>query len=75
MSEPPPSAQDVDNKSAIDLAYNPEHHKHIDRRQYFIRECVENGRLRVPFVATTENIADFFTQPLMGRTSFACATE
>ena len=39
MSEPPPLK--LDNKSAIDLAYNPdvtpEHHaqtKHIDRRHY-----------------------------------------
>ena len=59
--------------SAIDLAYNPEHHartKHIDRRHYFIRECVENGRLRVPFVATADNIADFFTKPLMGKDFF-----
>ena len=71
MSEPPPLW--MDNKSAIDLAYNPEHHartKHIDRRHYFIRECVENGRLRVPFVATAENIADFFTKPLMGMDFF-----
>ena len=71
MSEPPPLK--MDNKSAIDLAYNPEHHartKHIDRRHYFIRECVENGRLRVPFVATADNIADFFTKPLMGKDFF-----
>ena len=67
MSEPPPLK--LDNKSAIDLAYNPEHHaktEHIDRRHYFIRKCVENGLLRVPFVPTTDNVADFFTKPLMG---------
>ena len=47
----------MDNKSAIDLAYNPENHsrtKHIARRHYFVRECVEEGRLRVPFVATID---------------------
>ena len=63
----------MDNKSAIDLAYNPEHHsrtKHIERRHYFIRECVENGRLHVPFVATAENMADFFTKPLANKTFF-----
>ena len=35
MSKPPPLK--LDNKSAIDLAYNPEHHsktKHIERRHY-----------------------------------------
>ena len=34
----------VDNTAAIDLAYNPQHHKrtkHIERRHYFVRECVE----------------------------------
>ena len=71
MSEPPPLK--LDNKSAIDLAYNPEHHaktKHIDRRHYFIRECVENRLLRVPFVPTNDNVADFFTKPLMGKDFF-----
>ena len=70
-SEPPPLH--MDNKSAIDLAYNPEHHartKHIERRHYFVRECVEHGRLRVPFVSTADNIADFFTKPLMGKEFF-----
>ena len=71
MSEPPPLR--LDNMSAIDLAYNPEHHsktKHIERRHYFIRECVENGKLRVPFVPTADNVADFFTKPLMGKHFF-----
>ena len=31
---------------------------------------MENGRLRVPFVATADNIADFFTKPLMGKDFF-----
>ena len=56
-----------DNKAAIDSAYNPENHsrtKHIDRRHYFIRELVEDGKLVVPFVPTLDNIADFFTKPL-----------
>ena len=48
MSEPPPLR--LDNMSAIDLAYNPEHHsktKHINCRHFFIRECVEEGKIRV----------------------------
>ena len=63
----------MDNKSAIDISYNPEHHsrtKHIDRRHYFIRECVEEGRLRVPFVSTVDNMADFFTKPLPKKSFF-----
>ena len=56
-----------DNKAAVDSAYNPENHartKHIDRRHYFIRELVEDGKIVVPFVPTDLNIADFFTKSL-----------
>ena len=44
--------------------------KHIERKHYFIRECVEEGRIRVPFVPSTDNLADFFTKPLMGKEYF-----
>ena len=55
----------MDNQSAIAIAYNPEMHqrtKHIDRRHFFIRELVENGTLRVPFVRSADNLGDFFTK-------------
>jgi hypothetical protein len=51
----------LDNKAAGDLAYSPEHHpktKHIDRRHFYIRECIENHRLRMPFVNSHDNLAD-----------------
>jgi hypothetical protein len=57
----------MDNKSAIDVAYNPEHHgrmKHVHRRHFFVRELVEDHLIRVPFVSTVNNWADFFTKPL-----------
>eukprot|EP00965_Chrysotila_dentata_P058182 1929372-Pleurochrysis_carterae.AAC.1 len=57
----------MDNKSAIDLAYNPEHHqrtKHIDRRHFFVQEKVESHELTVPFVRSANNMADFLTKPL-----------
>eukprot|EP00965_Chrysotila_dentata_P240813 6203928-Pleurochrysis_carterae.AAC.1 len=63
----------LDNKSAIDLAYNPEHHartKHIHRRHFFIRKKVEELELTVPFVRSTDNLADFFTKPLSPRLFF-----
>ena len=50
--------------------HNPEHHnrtKHIERRHFFVREMVENMRIRVPFVRTADNLADFFTKPLPPR--------
>ena len=59
----------MDNRSAIDVSYNPEHHgrmKHVARRHFFIRECVENHQIRVPFVRTDGNQADFFTKVKTG---------
>ena len=59
----------VDNQSAIAIAYNPELHqrtKHIERRHFFVREVVENEKIRVPYVRTVDNLADFFTKPLQG---------
>ena len=44
--------------------------KHVERRHLFIRECVENGHLVVPFVRTHENLADFFTKALPPKVFF-----
>ena len=63
----------VDNKAAIDLAYNPEHHqktKHIARRHFYVRELVEDKTINVPFVQSADNLADFFTKPLPARSFF-----
>ena len=62
-----------DNQSAIAVAYNPEHHsrmKHVERRHYFVRECVEDMKLVVPFVRTDANLADFFTKTLDNKRFF-----
>ena len=62
-----PTSLAVDNQSAINVAYNPEHHsrvKHIERRHFFVREKVEDHELCVPFVRSVDNMADFFTKPL-----------
>ena len=56
-----------DNRAAIDVSYNPQHHdriKHIERRHFFVRECVEDAQITVPYVRTTDNLADFFTKAL-----------
>ncbi|KAL8139011.1 hypothetical protein V2J09_005012 [Rumex salicifolius] len=63
----------VDNKSAIALAQNPVHHersKHIDTRYHFIRECVENGNVKLEYTKTETQLADILTKPL-GRQRFA----
>ena len=36
----------------------------IDRRHFYVRELVEDHVIRVPFVATADNLADFFTKGL-----------
>jgi hypothetical protein len=64
----------MDNKSGISVSYNPEHQgrmKHVERRHFFVRECVENHKITVPYVATAENLADFFTKPLPSKQFFA----
>ena len=63
----------MDNKAAIDVAYNPEHHirmKHVARRHFYVRELVEEHRIRCTFVSTVDNLADFFTKPLRASTFF-----
>eukprot|EP00965_Chrysotila_dentata_P001273 41256-Pleurochrysis_carterae.AAC.1 len=63
----------MDNKSAINLAYNPEHHqrtKHIYRRHFYVREKVESHDITVPFVKKADNMADIFTKPLPSRLFF-----
>ena len=69
-----PTELGLDNQAAIAISYNPEHHtrcKHVDRRHFFVRECVENKQLRVPYVNTLDNLADFFTKPLPAKQFFA----
>lgn len=68
-----PTKLAVDNQSTIAVSYNPEHHskmKHVERRHFFIRECVENMQIVVPFVSTVDNYADFFTKPLRPKQFF-----
>ena len=41
--------------------------KHVARRHFFVRELVQDGKLRVSFVRTDDNVADLFTKPLVTR--------
>ena len=57
----------VDNKSAIALAKNPVLHdrsKHIDVRYHFIRDCVEEGLVKLEYVETAPQLGDILTKPL-----------
>jgi hypothetical protein len=60
------------NQSAIALSKNPVLHdrsKHIETKYHFIRKCVEDGRIRLDYVSTQEQLADVLTKSL-GRTRF-----
>jgi hypothetical protein len=57
----------IDSESAIQLSKNPIFHdrsKHIDTRYHFIRECIEEGRVCVASIGTTEQLADIMTKAL-----------
>jgi hypothetical protein len=60
-----PIAIHVDNQSAIKLAENAVSHqrsKHIDIRYFRVREEVANGKIKLLYVPTQENIADLMTK-------------
>lgn len=62
-----PSEFRMDNTSAISIAEGESvktRSKHIDRRFHFIREQLQQGKLRVSYIPTTEMCADFLTKPL-----------
>eukprot|EP00965_Chrysotila_dentata_P107783 3559925-Pleurochrysis_carterae.AAC.1 len=66
----------MDNMSAIHLAYNPEHHartKHVDRRDFFVRERVKSLEITVPFVQSADNMAEFLPSPFLPERSFLYA--
>ena len=57
----------IDNEAAVRLAENPENHrrtKHIQRKHFFIRELISNGKLEVNRVPAEDQLADGLTKPL-----------
>ncbi|PLW45549.1 hypothetical protein PCASD_06269 [Puccinia coronata f. sp. avenae] len=67
----------VDNRGAIDLALsqvsqNGFRTKHMDLRLHFVRDLISTKVLKITFVPSHKNIADFLTKPV-GRTSISRA--
>ena len=57
----------IDSESANQLSKNPVFHdrsKHIDIRYHFIRECIEEGRVCVASIGTSDQLADILTKAL-----------
>ena len=62
-----PSTLHMDNKSAIQVAKNPEHHgrmKHLDLRFFWLRDQVEKKVISVAYIPTDTMPADILTKPL-----------
>jgi len=60
-----------DNTGAIKLGHNAEFHKrtkHIDIKYHYIRELVENNKIRILYINTKEQLADPLTKPITGPT-------
>jgi hypothetical protein len=61
-----------DNQGAIALAKDNKFHartKHIGLRYHFIREAVEDGKVKMEYIPTADNVADIFTK-VLPRTKF-----
>lgn len=64
-----------DNQSAIALCKENiinQRSKHIDIRFHFSREAQERKQINVQYVATVENVADVFTNPLTKDNHMKC---
>ena len=59
----------MDNKGAVDLANNWSvggRTRHVDVKQYFLRDLKEEGVIQVSWVSGLENVSDGFTKNLGG---------
>ena len=57
----------IDNRSAIKISRNPVHHgrmKHIEVCYHFIRNCVEEDKVKLKYVRTENQLPNLFTKPL-----------
>ena len=56
-----------DNQSAIHISNNPENTsrvRHLDIRYHFVRQCIEEGKIKLQYIPTQCQLADSFTKSL-----------
>jgi hypothetical protein len=56
-----------DNQSCITISNNPEKHnrtKHIDIRYHYLRQLIEENKIKLEYIDTENQIADLLTKPL-----------
>ena len=57
----------ADNQGAIALVKDSKFHaqtKHIDLQYHFVHEAVEDGKMKMDYIPSSENIANIFTKAL-----------
>ncbi|KAA0040722.1 putative mitochondrial protein [Cucumis melo var. makuwa] len=57
-----------DNKAAISIANNPVQHdrtKHVEIDQHFIKERLDNGSICIPYIPSSQQVADVLTKGLL----------
>lgn len=67
LSDPSPMKVYCDNKAVISIAHNPVLHdrkKHVEVDRHFIKEKLDNGLICMPYIPTTDQIADILTKGL-----------
>ena len=67
ISNEEPLKMFYDNQSAISIAKNPIHHdrpEHVEIDQYFIKEKIEEGIIKMLYVPTSLQTADILTKAL-----------
>ncbi|KAL0539594.1 hypothetical protein IC582_023810 [Cucumis melo] len=57
-----------DNKTAISIANNPVRHdrtKHVEIDRHFIKERLDSGSIRIPYIPSSQQVADVLTKGLL----------
>ncbi|TYK01384.1 Cysteine-rich RLK (RECEPTOR-like protein kinase) 8 [Cucumis melo var. makuwa] len=57
-----------DNKAAINIANNPVQHdrtKHVEIDRHFIKERLDSGSIRIPYIPSSQQVVDVLTKGLL----------